>query len=214
MMRYVQSEQFQPQHSLDPYELSRLLSPTQPQPGGMTPLERDHEFGDEVDWQSEKITRRFDTYVWFSLNQGEWTQGDKIVVDREGVHTLFVKAHEGDPEPEVHKLGIDLSPPQVTLDISPLPEQEAGFFTATVDTIYTVKAVDHLSGVQSIEVATNGVDYSTYTEPFTLPPGRHVIKCRVTDHAGNKSTAITGEWITGTDTDSLEVNVLPAQPGE
>jgi hypothetical protein len=72
-----------------------------------------------------------------------------------------------------------------------------------------LKAADGLSGVKSIEYSTDGKVYVPYSKPFRLPPGRHTIRCRATDHAGNQSTKMTGEWITGTDEDSLEVEVTP-----
>ena len=37
-----------------------------------------------------------------------------------------------------------------------------------------------------------------------------MLRCRATDRAGNKSSAMTGEWITGSGEDLLELNVLPA----
>ena len=67
-----------------------------------------------------------------------------------------------------------------------------------------------LAGVKAIEYSTVGNQYVPYTKPFTLPPGRHVLRCRATDRAGNISSAMTGEWITGSSEEFFEINVLPA----
>ena len=161
------------------------------------------------DWQNEKVTRKFKSPVWYRVNNDEWVRGSTVVVDHEGIHTLSIKKTEDDPQPEQQTLRIDLTPPVVTLEIDPLPEQEAGIFTAKGDASYTFTAVDGLSSMKSIEVSIDGTRYAPYTKPLTLSPGRHVLRCRATDHAGNKSSAMTGEWITGSNEDFLEINVLP-----
>jgi len=151
--------------------------------------------------------RSFATPVWYQIDNGKWAQGTTITVDGEGVHTISVGKSSNDSKPQTESLGIDLTPPVVTLEIDPLPEQEAGIFTATGDATYTFKAADGLSGVSSIEIATDGKTYTPYTKPFTLPAGRHVLRCRATDRAGNQSKAITGEWISGGAETSLELTV-------
>lgn len=160
-------------------------------------------------WQNDKVVRSFTSPIWYQVDKGEWKQGSAFTVDREGVHSVSLKKSADDRAPEQQILRIDLTPPVVTLDIDPLPEQEAGIFTAKGEANYRLKAVDVLSRVASIEVSTDGKSFEPYTKPFTLLPGRHVLRCRATDHAGNKSKAMTGEWITGGDEDSLELNVLP-----
>jgi hypothetical protein len=104
-----------------------------------------------------------------------------------------------------------LTPPLVTLHIDPLPEQEAGIFTSKADARFTITAQDGLSGVKSIEVSTNtnGKNFRPYTKSFSLPAGKHVIRCRAIDRANNESSRMTGEWITGSDEDFLEISVLP-----
>jgi hypothetical protein len=163
---------------------------------------------DGPEWSNKKVTRRFDSPVWYQIDKNEWTRGSTLTVDQEGVHTLAVKESETDADPKQEQLRIDLTPPVVTLEIDPLPEQEAGVFTASGDARYTLKATDGLSGVKSIEFSIDGKVYQTYKKPFSLLPGRQVLHCRATDRAGNISTKMTGEWITGTDDDALELNVL------
>ncbi len=106
---------------------------------------------------------------------------------------------------------IDLSKPVVTLEIAPQLNQEAGIFTTDAKTVYSFTAADGLSGVKSLEYSTNGKDFQPYSKPFQLEPGRHVIMGRAVDHAGNESVGMTGEWITGSDENYLEVEVSPAQ---
>jgi hypothetical protein len=164
---------------------------------------------DSALWQREKATRTFKSPVWYKVDQGEWFHGSKVAIDHEGTHTLQIKQTETDPNPEQQTLNVDLTPPVVTLVIDPLPEQEAGIFTAKAGTRFTVKVNDTLSGAKSVEYSTDGNRYLPYIKPFTLPPGRHTLRCRATDRAGNQSRSMTGEWITGSAQDSLEVNVLP-----
>jgi hypothetical protein len=162
---------------------------------------------DGPEWSNKKVTRKFNSPLWYRVNKNEWTRGTTVSVDQEGVHTLAVKKSETDADPKQEELRIDLTPPVVTLEIDPMPEQEAGVFTASGDARYTLKATDGLSGVKSIEFSTDGKEFQTYRKPFALSPGRQVLHCRATDRAGNTSTKMTGEWITGSDDDSLELNV-------
>jgi hypothetical protein len=164
---------------------------------------------DAADWQREKVTRTFKLPVWYKVDDGEWLRGSKVAVDHEGTHNLQIKQSETDSKPQQQTLNIDLTPPVVTLVIAPLPEQEAGIFTAKTDSVYTLTVADTLSGVKTIEYSTDGRQYASYTKPFKLSPGRHDLRCRATDRAGNESRAMTGEWITGSREELLEANVLP-----
>jgi hypothetical protein len=161
-----------------------------------------------AEWRNEKLTREFRSPVLYQIDNGEWARGSVLTVDSEGVHALNVKqADSGSPSKQTVR--IDLTPPTVTLRLEPLPEQEAGIFTVKGNLRCTIKADDVLSGVEEIEVSTDGTRFKTYTAPFTLGPGKYVIRCRATDRAGNKSSAMTGEWITGSSSDKLEIKVLP-----
>jgi hypothetical protein len=160
----------------------------------------------DVKWQNVKFTRRFDAPVSFRINKEEWKNASTIEIAREGVHEVSVK----DPKDgnHVEEIRIDLSPPVVSLEISPLPKQEAGNYTASVDTQYAVTATDNLSGVKSIELSTDGMRFVPYVQPFRLPKGRHILRCRATDRAGNVSQTMTGGWITGNAAKSLDVTVV------
>jgi hypothetical protein len=160
------------------------------------------------EWRNEKLTREFKSPALYQINNGEWVRGSVLTVDREGVHAINVKQGDSD-SPSKQTVRIDLTPPTVTLRLDPLPEQEAGIFTVKGNLRCTIQADDVLSGVKEIEVSTDGTRFKSYTAPFTLAPGKYLIRCRATDRAGNKSSAMTGEWITGSSSDKLEISVLP-----
>jgi hypothetical protein len=177
-------------------ETTNQLLPTKPDPADAV----------GVKWQNVRFTRLFKAPVTYRLDEEKWKQTSTIEIAREGVHELSVK----DPKQGTHVeyVRIDLSPPVVSLEIAPLPKQEAGNYTTSIDTQYAVTATDNLSGVKSIELSTDGTRFVPYVQPFKLPKGRHILRCRATDRAGNVSHTMTGGWITGNAAKSLDVTVV------
>ena len=61
--------------------------------------------------------------------------------------------------------------------------------------------------MRSFEVSIDSGPYNIQSEPFGLAPGRHELRARARDAAGNVSVMITGEVLTGGDTECVTVIV-------
>ena len=48
---------------------------------------------------------------------------------------------------------------------------------------------------------------SSYLDPFKLPFGRHDIRCKVVDAAGNRNEILTGESLSGGDTSRVMLDI-------
>lgn len=158
-------------------------------------------------WSNKAFTRVLEAERWIRVDGGEWKFGKAVRIDQEGVHTLELKKTEADEAPQRESIGIDLSPPVTELITKPLLLQEAGMFTTPAATEFALAATDGASGVRQIEYALDGGNYVPYVKPFHLTPGKHVIKARAADFAGNCSTLLTGDWTTGNRAEKVEVDV-------
>lgn len=89
--------------------------------------------------------------------------------------------------------GEDTTAPVVTADISGQQDADGAYIgSATVD----LSAEDDDSGVESIEYAVDGGEYTPYSEPVVFDePGTYTLEHRATDVAGNVSEAGTVDLV-------------------
>jgi len=158
-------------------------------------------------WHREPVTIDFKTAGWFRVNDGKWTSGQRVRVTQEGVTRVAFKAKQDDPAPKTREVRIDVTPPVIALSTRPAMSQEGGVYFATPETDFAFEATDKLSGVKGVEVSIDGKAYTPYASPLRLAQGRHEIRCRATDAAGNRTDSITGSILTGGKTDVLVVNI-------
>jgi hypothetical protein len=102
---------------------------------------------------------------------------------------------------------VDTVPPVIILTTKPAIEQEGGLYFAVPDTLFSFETVDALSGVAAVEVSIDEGPYKPYAEPIRLPVGQHTLRCRATDRAGNQTDIITGDSLTGGETDTVRITV-------
>src|SRR5690606_5356875 len=94
----------------------------------------------------------------------------------DGSVTFTVVEEDVEPEP-------DTTPPEVTAEVTGEQDENGAYVgSATV----TVTATDADSGVDTVEYALDGGDWTAYTEALTVTePGEHTVDYRATDAAGN-----------------------------
>ena len=166
----------------------------------------------DVEWRCEPATLRSPwPDGWVRVNDGEWKRGGEIQVSQEGASRIVFKEKEDTPQEQqmgfaVH---IDLTPPTLQFGADPAIEQEGGVYYAHANTAFTLDATDALSGVAAIEVAIDDEEFRPYAGSFTLPAGEHTIRCHACDHAGNETTTMSGDTLTGGATDAVRVTVKP-----
>ena len=158
-------------------------------------------------WHREPVTVDFGSDGWLRIDDGEWTSGRQARTAKEGVTTVAFGKTKADRTPQVREVRIDLTPPVIVLDTKPAMEQQGGVYFATPQTDFMLAARDKLSGVKTIEVSVDGRPYVPYDKPLRLAKGRHELRCRATDAAGNRTETITGQGLSGGSTDVLSVNI-------
>ena len=160
-----------------------------------------------VTWHNEPVTVDFKAGGWFRVNDGEWQSGSEARVTQEGVNIVAFKKQQDDEAAETSEIRIDLTPPVITLVTEPPIEQEGGLYFATQDTAFAFEAKDEPAGVRGLLVSIDGKEYAPHKEPLKLAVGRHELRCRATDAAGNATDTIRGSILTGGETDILQVNI-------
>lgn len=161
----------------------------------------------KLTWHRKPVTIDLKAGSWFRLDAGPWTSGARLQVAEQGIHKLAIKKNQDDPNPEIREIRIDTTPPTIELATHPALDQEGGVYFATPDTTFRFNARDALSGLKTIEVSVDGQAYIAHSQPLNLPTGRHTLRCRATDLAGNRSDIITGEVLSGGKTTTLDIRI-------
>lgn len=162
----------------------------------------------EVNWSREPVTLQLARGASHRIDGGPWTAASKVTISQEGTTRVAIRTAAGPTTEEVQWVRIDATPPTIELSARPPLDQAGGEYIATRSTTFQLTASDTLSGVARIEYRINQGEYQTYDGPFMLPPGRHGIAVRASDRAGNVSTRISGEMITGGET-ALLIVLIP-----
>jgi hypothetical protein len=89
----------------------------------------------------------------------------------------------------------------------PAIDQQAGLYAASVNTVFEIKVYDEHSGIKSVEISIDGSDFTAYTKPFKLPIGRHDIRCKAADIAGNINNILSGKYLSGGATTRVMIDV-------
>jgi Glycosyl hydrolases family 2, sugar binding domain/Glycosyl hydrolases family 2 len=175
--------------------------------GPALPAEEKTDDASHVAWIKEPVTVTFEQAGQYRLNEGSWQSGREVRVTQEGVTAVSFKKDADGEATEVQKVRIDTTPPTIVLSTQPPLEQQGGIYSTTTDTAFSFQAEDALSGVASIEVAIDDGDYRPCDKLFKLAVGKHRLRCRATDKAGNSAETITGAVLTGGETRVVEVEV-------
>jgi plastocyanin len=137
--------------------------------------------------------------VEYALNGGDFTPYESpVILDTVGEHTLTYRATDvaGNVSEEqtvtvevVEPSGEDTTPPEVSATVDGERNDDGDYvLMATL----TLEATDAGSGVESVEYAVNGGEFTEYTEPVMVhSAGDHTVDYRATDVAGNVSEAGT-----------------------
>ncbi len=205
ILRYVQSERFRPESELSATALTGLLDPLKPLNDNSEKPEATITLAKS--WYKEAQTLHFKSKVWFRINQGHWNLGSEVRITQEGINKVQIRNSENDKTYKTHEVRIDVTPPTIKLVTNPIIDQEGGLYFATQATVFAIEAHDELSGVKTVEISTDGINFTPYREPFKLAPGRYEIKCRAIDVAGNRNTFITYRPVSSDNKEVIEIEV-------
>ena len=161
----------------------------------------------DITWSNQPMTIELEFEKLFSINGGPWKKGTTIDILQVGIHSIAMKNEQTDADVQVRQVGIDIEPPVIELTTEPIVDQEAGLYIGATDTVFTIKATSRLSPISSIDISIDGELFKPYSEPFTLPSGRHDIRCKVVDVAGNRNEILTGESLSGGDTSRVMLDI-------
>lgn len=213
ILRYVQSDVFRPKTEISVDCIRDWVFR-----GG--PLEKASQSGQTSDekalqkeknsliWSREAVGLKFESDIYYRIDEGEWQIGREVKVSHEGAHRVSIKRSEADVEVDIREVNIDTTSPRIEILAKPSIDQEGGFYTAAEDTILDFRASDSLSGVNSLEYSIDdGTTYQFYAGAFSISSGRYIIRCRATDFAGNRNDVIVGADMTGGPTNRLELQV-------
>lgn len=160
-----------------------------------------------VEWHNKPFALAWQAKRWCRVDAGAWKETKKVAFDQPGRWRITVKQRREDAEAETREVGLDLTPPSLKLLSRPPVEQIAGEYFASPATEFALESQDGLSGVKQVETAINSKEYKPYAGPFSLPAGRHSIRARVTDNAGNQTVTFTGGLEGGGATDCIQLQV-------
>ena len=160
-----------------------------------------------VTWSNQPVTITFDSEKYFCVNDGQWRSGREVQVTKVGINKIALKHRKTDTLMEIQHVHIDITSPVIELITTPPIDQEAGVYTASADTLFAIKATDEFAPIKSVEISIDGKDFISYKKPFKLSPGKHQIRCKVSDAAGNTSNILTGEHLSGGKTSRVMLNV-------
>ena len=161
----------------------------------------------DEEWHKEPVRLSFGAEKWVRINGEPWRAAKEVTVANEGVNDISIKSAPNDPMERTGKVRIDLTAPVIRLNSEPVLDQEGGVYIAAPDTEFVLEATDALSGVATLEVAVDNGEFKTYTGPFRLSAGHHLLKSRATDRAGNRSTLMTGSALSGGSTSAAQLEI-------
>ncbi|MBX7256345.1 MAG: prolyl oligopeptidase family serine peptidase [Candidatus Hydrogenedentes bacterium] len=210
ILEYVAGPGFDPPTELSPEMLDRLLRPAMAPdgaanlPGGKPGQKEEAPQADS--WSRERTAVTFDGAGWLRVNGGKWFEGDSATVSEQGVFVVEFKKTER-AEPVSKRIGVDWTPPVITLNAEPRLDQEGGVYYARPNTALTLIARDNLSGVKKLEYAVDNETLVPCNGPIHLTIGNHTLRCRAEDAAGNSGDTLTGDQLTGGDTKAIQIVV-------
>lgn len=148
--------------------------------------------GSGEEWNRKPVTVTFKTEKWFKVNNGDWKKADHVTISAEGRNKIYAKDSPSDHNIQTMDVNLDVTPPVLGLVSEPVVEQLAGEYYGTPKTVFKVSGTDELSGIRQMEISIDSGKYKPYDgEAFTLSPGRHTLRCRCTDRAGNQNTVFS-----------------------
>lgn len=159
------------------------------------------------EWHGEPVTLTFEKPVWFSINDAAWERGPKLSVGTDGVNRVRLSRDTERAVIEERTIAVDTHPPRIVLSAQPTLDQEGGVYYATPETSISITATDDASGARPPELSLDGTGFTAVAAPFHLGRGRHTLRCRALDRAGNVSTTMEGNELTGGATDLLTLIV-------
>ncbi len=129
--------------------------------------------------------------IKYRVDQGEWTPyvaGSPFTVSGDGAHTIDYVAWDnlGNMAPvRRFEITVDSTPPVTALAVGTPSHQGTENLYVTSTTMFTLSAVDAVSGVGLTQYRIDEGVWQPYTAPFTVPTeGSHVIGFRSTDNLG------------------------------
>ena len=162
---------------------------------------------ESIIWSNKKVNIEIPRGGFVKVGNGHWSQKGLIEIVEEGITEISVKKNEEDIAPSRQKVYIDSTAPIAELLASPILNQEGGIYYGTPETEFIIKAIDALSGIKSIEVSIDGEKYQKYDFPLKLLIGRHELRCRVIDHAGNMNEFMSGQTLSGGRTNVVVIEI-------
>ena len=158
-------------------------------------------------WHNAPVTLKFDDPRMYRIDDGEWASGTSLRVSREGVTTVAIRKSINDPAISTRVVRIDTTPPVIGLKVSPSLDQEGGVYYGDTNTRFSFDVQDTQSGPNTVAVSVDGGAYAPYSEPLRLPKGKHELRCKAADRAGNVTETIGGSQLTGGQTTVIYVTV-------
>ncbi|MEI6796270.1 MAG: hypothetical protein WCK39_05340, partial [Methanomassiliicoccales archaeon] len=147
--------------------------------------------------------------IWVQVDGLGWNEYVGPLRLADGTHRVLFYAEDlsGNlEEPQELIVQIDTAPPQVMGSLSTASAQ-AGW--RNLSTAFTVEAVDQDSGVSLVEFSLDGGSWTNYTVPVLLEDGRHILRYRAMDGAGNTFAPVElrADIDTSSPTSELQVTV-------
>ena len=121
--------------------------------------------------------------ILLSVDNGAWVPSTIL---NEGVYNVDVKAEDnaGNISNTTTTILVDTTTPSIDLSLNGT-EGKSGWYIS--DTQLSASASDATSGVEKLEVLTDGGVYTTYTSSILFSDGWHTIQFKATDNAGNQT---------------------------
>ncbi|MBK1782705.1 OmpL47-type beta-barrel domain-containing protein [Prauserella cavernicola] len=163
--------------------------------------------------------------VEYALDGGEFTAyTEPVVVSAVGEHTVQYRATDNSgntSEPGSVTFTVvegggeeDTTPPEVSAEVAGEQDDDGNYVgSATV----TVAAADDGSGVDTVEYALDGGEFTAYTDPVEVAEaGEHTVEFRATDNAGNVAEpgSVTFTVVEGEVEDTTPPEVVVTLSGE
>lgn len=161
-----------------------------------------------VQWSNEPVKIKLEGKRLYKINDGDWRQGatgQDITVDTIGRNKIYMRIKG---KTTVQEVCIDNVIPKLTLISNPPVLQVTGEYFATTKTDFAVRAEDNQSGIKRLEISIDAEDFKPYDGGnINFTSGRHRIRARCEDLAGNKTNIFTGGLSGGGNTDYLPIQV-------
>src|SRR3989441_4805479 len=129
--------------------------------------------------------------IFYRVDSGSWENytGSFSLADGRHVVEYYATDQAGNAEPATSRsISIDTMPPQSTITLTGTLGED-GWYISNVT--ISLAATDATSGVASITYRVDNGLWATYSGPFTLSDGRHVVQYGATDVAGLRESVHT-----------------------